>query len=111
MLTGGPPRMPACPAATPSIDKLFEVDRLIKGDIHRPLGLVATAGGKGLNVARAAHTLGGEATAVTLLRGHAGKWLEEQLSAEGVPGGVVWAHGEKRSSPSVADRESGGVSE
>ena len=35
--------MIVCLAANPSIDKLFEVDRLIKGDIHRPLGLVATA--------------------------------------------------------------------
>jgi fructose-1-phosphate kinase PfkB-like protein len=100
-----------CLAANPSIDKLFEFDRLIKGDIHRPLGLVATAGGKGLNVARAAHVLGGEATAVSLLRGHAGKWLEEQLSAEGVPGEFVWTHGENRSSLSVADRESGGLTE
>jgi 1-phosphofructokinase family hexose kinase len=103
--------MIVCLAANPSIDKLFEVDRLIKGDIHRPLGLVATAGGKGLNVARAAHVLGGEATAVSLLRGHAGKWLEEQLSAEGVPGVFVWTHGESRSSLSVADRESGGLTE
>src|SRR2546429_8668584 len=84
--------MIVCLAANPSIDKLFEVDRLIKGDIHRPLGLVATAGGKGLNVARAAHTLGGEAAAVSLLRGHAGKWLGEQLPAEGGPGGLGWLH-------------------
>src|SRR5256885_16638312 len=109
MLTGGPPRMPACPAATPSIDKLFEVDRLIKGDIHRPLGLVATAGGKGLNVARAAHTLGGEATAVSLLRGHAGKWLGEQPPARGVPGGVGWSAGENPPPLPVADRGPGGL--
>ena len=98
-------------AANPSIDKLFEIDRLVKGDIHRPLGFVQVAGGKGLNVARAAHTLGAVVSAVALLRGHAGKWLEEQLSAEGVPGAFVWAHGENRSSLSVADRETGGLTE
>src|SRR5436190_18351593 len=103
--------MIVCLAANPSIDKLFEVERLIKGDIHRPLGLVATAGGKGLNVARAAHALHGDVVAVTLLRGHAGKWLEEQLSAEGVPGSFVWSHGENRSSLSVADDETGGLTE
>jgi len=43
-----------CLAANPSIDKLFEIDRLVKGDIHRPQGFVQAAGGKGLNVARAA---------------------------------------------------------
>jgi 1-phosphofructokinase family hexose kinase len=103
--------MIVCLAANPSIDKLFEIDRLVKGDIHRPLGFVQAAGGKGLNVARAANALGAEVVAVALLRGHAGKWLEEQLSAEGVPGAFVWAHGENRSSLSVADRETGGLTE
>ena len=101
--------MIVCLAANPSIDKLFEVERLVKGDIHRPLGFVQTAGGKGLNAARAAHALGGDVRAVALLRGHAGKWLEEQLTAEGVTGVHVWAHGENRSSLSVADRETGGL--
>jgi 1-phosphofructokinase family hexose kinase len=103
--------MIVCLAANPSIDKLFEIDRLVKGDIHRPLGLVQAAGGKGLNAARAAHALGADVIAVALLRGHAGKWLEEQLSAEGVPGSYVWAHGENRSSLSVADHETGGLTE
>jgi 1-phosphofructokinase family hexose kinase len=103
--------MIVCLAANPSIDKLFEIDRLVKGDIHRPLGFVQVAGGKGLNVARAATALGADVTAVTLLRGHAGKWLEEQLAAEGVRGAFVWAHGENRSSLSVADRETGGLTE
>lgn len=100
-----------CLAANPSIDKLFEIDRLVKGDIHRPSGFVQTAGGKGLNVARAARLLGADVTAASILRGHAGKWLVEQLSAEDVPGAFVWAHGESRSSLSVADRETGGLTE
>ena len=103
--------MIVCLAANPSIDKLFEIERLVKGDIHRPLGFVQAAGGKGLNVARAAHALGVDVTAVALLRGHAGKWLQEQLSAEGVPGAFVWAHGENRSSLSVADRATGSLTE
>ena len=94
--------MIVCLAANPSIDKLFEIDRLVKGDIHRPLGFVQVAGGKGLNVARAAHALGGAVVAAPLLRGHAGKWLEEQLTAEGVRTASVWCHGENRSSLSVA---------
>jgi 1-phosphofructokinase family hexose kinase len=100
-----------CLSANPSIDKLFEIDRLVKGDIHRPQGFVQVAGGKGLNVARAAHALGGDVVAASLLRGHAGKWLEEQLHAEGVRSASVWAHGENRSSLSVADRETGSLTE
>jgi 1-phosphofructokinase family hexose kinase len=100
-----------CLAANPSIDKLFEVERLVRGDIHRPLGFVQKAGGKGLNVARAARALDADVVAVPLLRGHAGRWLADQLEAEGVAVSPVWAHGENRSSLSVADRETGGLTE
>ena len=103
--------MIVCLAANPSIDKLFEVERLVRGDIHRPLGFEQTAGGKGLNVARAASRLGGDVRAVALLRGHTGKWLQETLASEGVPGRFVWTHGENRLSLSVADRETGGLTE
>jgi 1-phosphofructokinase family hexose kinase len=100
-----------CLAANPSIDKLFEVERLVRGDIHRPTSFVQTAGGKGLNVARAATALGVDVRAVALLRGHAGRWLAEQLTAEGVPLAEVWTHGENRSSLSVADAETGSLTE
>ncbi len=103
--------MIVCLVANPSIDKLFEVERLVRGDIHRPLGFEQTAGGKGLNVARAVSALGGDVRAVALFRGHSGKWLEETLSSEGVHGSFVWTHGENRSSLSVADRETGGLTE
>lgn len=100
-----------CLAANPSIDKLFEVEHLAKGDIHRPIGFVQKAGGKGLNVARAAHALGTDVIAVALLRGHSGRWIAEQLEAEGVPSVCAWTHGENRSSLSVADRETDGLTE
>lgn len=103
--------MIVCLAANPSVDKLFEVDRLVKGDIHRPSGFVEVAGGKGLNVARAAHALGADVRSVALMRGHTGKWLVEMLNAEGVHGEFVWTHGENRASLSVADRETGGLTE
>jgi 1-phosphofructokinase family hexose kinase len=70
------------------------------------LGFVQTAGGKGLNVVRAARAMGSDASLVALFRGHTGRWLSEQLAAEGVPVEAVWTHGENRSSISVADRES-----
>ena len=60
--------MIVCVAANPSIDKLFEVERLVPGAIHRPLGFVQVPGGKGLNVARAAHSLGAEIRATGILR-------------------------------------------
>lgn len=97
--------MIVCVAANPSVDKLFQVDRLAPGGIHRPEGYVQTAGGKGLNAARAAATLGADVQAVALLAGHAGRWIAEQLERDGVPAEIVWAEGETRASLSVADRE------
>ena len=100
-----------CVAANPSIDKLFEVQRLSPGAIHRPIGFVQVPGGKGLNVARAAVALGAEVTVAAMLAGHAGRWVEEALGSAGVGFQILWAAGETRSSLSVADRETTSLTE
>lgn len=68
-------------------------------------------GGKGLNVARAAHSLGADVHATGILGGHAGRWLAEALAAEGVAGLFAWVEAETRSSLSVADRATEGLTE
>ncbi len=97
--------MIVCLAANPSIDRLFEVQEVEPGSIHRPLDFMAVPGGKGLNVARAAAALGGEVSVLTLLAGHAGRWIDDALGAEGIQRRVAWMDGETRSSLSVFDRE------
>jgi len=96
-----------CLAANPSIDRLFEVDRLTPGGIHRPTEFAQVAGGKGLNVARAASALGARVRAVALLGGHAGRWIAEQCEREGVELAAAWAQAETRSSLSVAGADEG----
>lgn len=103
--------MIVCVAANPSIDKLFEVDEIRIGEIHRPVAFVQVPGGKGLNVARAAHALGADVTATGLLAGHAGRWVEESLAAEGVASRFAWIGGETRASLSVATRNQDGLTE
>ncbi len=100
-----------CVAASPSVDKLFEVDRLTPGEIHRPLEFLQVPGGKGLNVARAVSVLDESVVATGLLAGHVGEWVRQSLDAEGVEGRFAWSAGETRSSLSVADRETGGLTE
>ncbi len=92
-------------AGNPSIDKLFEVDELHPGQIHRPQRFVQLPGGKGIHVAQVATALGAEAIAAGLLGGHTGRWVAETLAADGVEGRFAWTAGETRSSLSVADRE------
>jgi 1-phosphofructokinase family hexose kinase len=90
-------------AASPSIDRLHQIDELRPGAIHRPDATVAVPGGKALNAARAAHALGGEVHAVALLGGHAGRWIAEALAAEGIALDHVAGPGESRMALSVSD--------
>jgi 1-phosphofructokinase family hexose kinase len=100
--------MIAALAPNPSIDRFFLVaDQVRVGAIHRPAELVAVAGGKGLNVARAASTLGGDVRAVALLAGHAGRWIADELLDHAIRADVVWTTGETRTSLTAADPESG----
>jgi 1-phosphofructokinase family hexose kinase len=100
-----------CVAPNPSIDRLYEVDRLLPGAIHRPTLSVAVPGGKGLNAARAAHALGADVVAVTILRGHAGRWIEDQLAHLGIRSRAAWAPGETRTCISIRDPETEGLTE
>jgi 1-phosphofructokinase family hexose kinase len=100
-----------CVAPNPSIDKLFAVEQLEPGGIHRPASFVRVPGGKGLNVARAAATLGAEVRAVALLGGHHGRWVADELAALRLPLTSVWHDGETRSCLSVADAASDSLTE
>jgi len=100
-----------CAAPSPSIDRLFEVERLEPGEIHRPTRFVRVPGGKGLNTARAAAALGADVRAVALLGGHGGRWIADELERNGLPVVASWAAGEMRSCLSVADAGSGSLTE
>lgn len=100
-----------CVAPNPSIDKLFEVERLEPGGIHRPTSFVQVPGGKGLNVARAAATLGADVRAVALLGGAGGRWIADELEAIGITLSAVWHAGDTRSCLSVADADTHSLTE
>jgi fructose-1-phosphate kinase PfkB-like protein len=80
-------------AANVSMDRLYELDRLVAGEIHRPQAIVVVPGGKGLNAARAAAALGGSVTAI------------------GIDARMVRARGEARTCISILDRSSGALTE
>ncbi len=98
-------------AANPSIDRLYEVDRLTVGAIHRPRSVVAVAGGKGLNAARAAASLGGSVTVAGIVAGRAGEWIAGQLAELGVDARLTRSTGETRTCVSILDRSTGELTE
>lgn len=98
-------------AANPSVDRLYSVERLTVGAIHRPLEVVAVPGGKGLNAARAAARLGGRVTAIGIIGGRAGDWIEDRLRDRGIAARWVRTDGETRTCVSILDRSDGATTE
>lgn len=72
-------------APNPALDRAVEVGRLEVGKAHRLHPAVEVAGGKALNAARVASTLGATVAAVALLGGDRGLQVEQLAGAEGVP--------------------------
>lgn len=73
-----------CVTPSPAIDRTARVPRLAFGEMLRPVEVVALAGGKGVNCARAARHLGALVVCTGLAGGHAGRWLVEELEREGL---------------------------
>lgn len=98
-------------APNPSIDEIIGVSHLVPGEIHRPEVLSVVPGGKGLNVARAAATLGMPVLVLPILAGHAGAWILDGLVRAGVQVHPVWSEGETRRCLSILDHETGSLTE
>lgn len=74
----------------PTIDRILHVPQLQIGQVHRATETFMSAGGKGLNVARTAQTLGLEVLCTGPLAGHTGRSLAELAAAEGLQTDWYW---------------------
>jgi len=92
-----------CITPAPAIDRTARVARILHGEVLRPLELHALPGGKGVNAARAAVALGGQVVTTGIAGGHAGRWLVESLSAEGLEPHWSFAKAESRSTYVIVD--------
>ena len=98
-------------APSPSLDRTLVVDDVIRGRIHRPHTAVSVPGGKGFNVARAAHTLGAQVIGVAVLGGPTGGVVRQMLDDAGVPVSCVQGIHETRTCTSVASGTTGTMTE
>jgi 1-phosphofructokinase family hexose kinase len=87
---------------TPSWDLTYVVDTLTLGAIHRPTTVASGAGGKPLNVARAAAALGAPLSVVAVLGGRTGELVAAQLADDGVAVRTVTTPAETRTCVSIA---------
>ena len=69
----------------PSLDEHITVHGLVVEETNRWVRLRRYAGGKGIDVSRAIHEMGGQTVAYGFIVGHEGRTLEILLDEEGVP--------------------------
>lgn len=94
----------------PAIDKTVEIDTLQAGGLNRIQRVEYDAGGKGINVSKTIHELGGESIAVGFLGGNAGKTIEHVLGDRGIQNDFIWVEGETRTNTKVFE-QNGAVTE
>ena len=71
----------------PALDRTLLLHALSAGAVHRTHApTLVTAGGKGLNAARAARTLGGDPLCMGFVGGHTGHYFADLAEAEGLRG-------------------------
>jgi len=88
-----------------AIDKTVVVSSFEVGKIHRPESVVALAGGKGCNVARALKTLGEAPVVSGWVGGFAGQFIEQELHREGIQTNFIHTDFESRTCTSILDPE------
>jgi 1-phosphofructokinase family hexose kinase len=98
-------------ALTPSLDLTYLVESLRLGAIHRTADVVRCAGGKALNMARAATAVGADTEVVAVLGGATGGVLAGMLANEGLPVTTVASPAETRTCVSIASEEPAGLTE
>ena len=94
----------------PALDKTVEIHRLVPGGLNRILKVEYDAGGKGINVSKTIHELGGTSIATGFLGGNAGKTIENVLNERNIKNDFIWVEGETRTNTKVFE-ENGEVTE
>jgi len=70
--------------ANPALDRLLILKRLSLDEVNRTTFSSTSAGGKGVNVARAIGNVGGEAQLFLFAGGPTGQWLSDDLRDKGI---------------------------
>jgi 1-phosphofructokinase family hexose kinase len=86
-----------------TIDRTSRLEELRPGEVLRLHDVAVTPGGKGLNVARAAHTLGATASLVGFIPGYTGRAAAAMIAEEGLTLQGIPVSGEIRSTSIVLE--------
>lgn len=95
--------------ANAGVDRTYEVEGYTCGGYHRPHAGYVSAGGKGINVARALRALGRQVVVTGFLGGFSGDFVYCELDRLGLAGEFSRISGESRTTIAVVDRATGVV--
>jgi tagatose 6-phosphate kinase len=87
----------------PAIDKIYFVDDFRINNVHRPQNTIASAGGKGLNVARVAKLINEDVAAGGFLGGDNGNFIRRKLNDLGIIDKFSEIDGETRICINITD--------
>ena len=88
----------------PAVDVVYFVEEFKMGNVHRPYNVIASAGGKGLNVARVGKTIGEETAAMGFIGGNNGAFIEECVEKLGIANLFTKVSGETRRCVNISDK-------
>jgi tagatose 6-phosphate kinase len=86
-----------------AIDKRYDVPEITVGHVQRVTRVLASAGGKGLNVSRSALLCGQSVIATGFVAGFAGQFVTSEVSAAGMRDEFVRVAGETRTCINIID--------
>ena len=89
----------------PAIDKTVEIEKLERGGLNRISKVECDAGGKGINVSKTLHALGGRSIAVGFAAGSTGKMIERTLEETGIHTDFIYTDGETRTNTKVVEND------
>jgi 1-phosphofructokinase family hexose kinase len=84
-----------------AVDSYYVLSQLRLGDVNRAEQTMHTAGGKGINMARAVKSLGGRVLLVGAVGGETGRFIAKQLDLEGISHDLIWEGQETRQSCTI----------
>ena len=87
----------------PAIDKTVEVEEFVCRGLNRIRKVEYDAGGKGINVSKTIHELGGYSVATGFLGGNNGQIIANVLKKKGITCDFVWVSGETRTNTKVVE--------
>ena len=87
----------------PAIDKTVDLEALLPGGLNRIQKVAYDIGGKGINVSKTIHALGGRSIATGFLAGNTGKAMEQGLKELGIEARFLWVDGETRTNTKAVE--------